>query len=74
MNRSYTQKQIDDLVEMSNAENRFDLYKIGEEGAKKIRMERHFGKEFKAEAWQVGEWCKSSPILQYFKINLKLYL
>ncbi len=34
MNKDYTTKQIDDLVEMSNADSRFELYKIGEAAAK----------------------------------------
>jgi hypothetical protein len=33
MKKDYTGKQIDDLVEMSNADSRQELYKIGETGA-----------------------------------------
>lgn len=33
MNKQYTGSQVDDLVEMSNADSRFDLYKIGEVAA-----------------------------------------
>jgi patatin-like phospholipase/acyl hydrolase len=33
MDKDYTQKQIDDLVEMSNAESRFELFKIGSKAA-----------------------------------------
>lgn len=35
MDKNYTSKEIDDLVEMSNADSREELYKIGEAGAKK---------------------------------------
>lgn len=35
LDKHYTGSQIDDLVEMSNADSRFDLYKIGEAAAEK---------------------------------------
>ena len=58
MNKDYTAKEIDDLVEMSNADSRQELYKIGEAGAKSgaivndviaatIVKENHFPNKFK---------------------------
>jgi uncharacterized protein len=57
MNKDYTTKQIDDLVEMSNADSRYELYKIGEAGAKNDAVangiltstgvkEKHFPQQF----------------------------
>lgn len=47
MNKSYDQKQIDSLVEMSNADSRFELYDIGARAAIKDVDESHFPAEFK---------------------------
>ena len=35
MNKPYTQERVDDLVEMSNAGNRYELYDIGNAAAEK---------------------------------------
>jgi patatin-like phospholipase/acyl hydrolase len=35
MNKNYSQKEINDLIEMSNAKSRFELYEIGEKAAQK---------------------------------------
>lgn len=40
--RNYTQKEIDGLVEMSNAASRFELYRIGELAAEKEIQTNHF--------------------------------
>ncbi len=42
MKKQYTQKQIDDLVEMSNADSRFELYDIGAKDAAAAVKEEHF--------------------------------
>ncbi|HEY5826441.1 MAG TPA: patatin-like phospholipase family protein [Cyclobacteriaceae bacterium] len=42
MNREYTTKQIEGLVEMSNAESRFELFEIGTAAANKEIQENHF--------------------------------
>ena len=47
MNKQYTQKQIDDLVEMSNADSRFELYDIGSKAAAKEVSDSHFTNTFK---------------------------
>lgn len=47
MNKKYTQKQIDDLVEMSNADSRFELYDIGTRSASTEVEESHFSNTFK---------------------------
>jgi patatin-like phospholipase/acyl hydrolase len=47
MNKTYTQKQVDDLVEMSNAGSRFELYDIGNKDATAKVMEAHFPDAFK---------------------------
>lgn len=47
MKRTYTQKEIDGLVEMSNAESRFDLYDIGSKDAALSVTESHFPDSFK---------------------------
>lgn len=47
MNKQYTQKQIDGLVEMSNAESRFELYDIGAKAATKEVADSHFPETFK---------------------------
>ena len=59
MNKDYTANEIEALVEMSNADSRQELYKIGEAGAKKCATvngiiaatdvkEKHFPEKFKA--------------------------
>jgi uncharacterized protein len=40
--KDYTKKQIDDLVEMSNADSRFELYEIGAKAASLEINENHF--------------------------------
>ncbi len=40
--KEYTKKQIDDLVEMSNADSRFELYEIGEKSAAQEISDNHF--------------------------------
>ena len=47
MNKQYTQKEIDNLVEMSNADSRFDLYDIGTAAAAKQVDPAHFPDSFK---------------------------
>lgn len=47
MKKEYTQKQIDALVEMSNAESRFELYEIGSKDAVLTVKEDHFPDKFK---------------------------
>jgi len=47
MNKPYTQKEIDGLVEMSNAESRFELFDIGSKAAIKEVDETHFPEIFK---------------------------
>lgn len=47
MKREYTQKEIDGLVEMSNADSRFDLYDIGSKAAATAVNESHFPDTFK---------------------------
>ena len=47
MNKPYTQKEIDGLVEMSNAESRFELFDIGSKAATKEVDETHFPEIFK---------------------------
>jgi len=47
MNKSYTQKEIDGLVEMSNAASRFELYDIGSKAAATGVKEEHFAAKFK---------------------------
>lgn len=46
MNKTYTQKQIDDLVEMSNSDSRLELYEIGSTAAAKEVEGVHFPKSF----------------------------
>jgi hypothetical protein len=41
MNKSYTQEQIDGLVEMSNAASRFELYDIGSKAASNSSKKRN---------------------------------
>ncbi len=47
MNKQYSQKDIDGLVEMSNANSRFELYDIGIRSAAKEVDEKHFPASFK---------------------------
>ncbi len=47
MNKQYTQKEIDGLVEMSNAGSRFELYDIGAKAAAKEVSDTHFPDTFK---------------------------
>ena len=47
MNKTYTQKQVDDLDEMSNADSRFELYEIGSKDAGTKIAESHFPDTFK---------------------------
>jgi patatin-like phospholipase/acyl hydrolase len=47
MNKTYTQKQVDDLVEMSNAGSRFELYDIGYKAAAQDVEESHFPDTFR---------------------------
>jgi len=47
MNKTYTQKQVDDLDEMSNADSRFELYEIGSKDAATKIAESHFPDTFK---------------------------
>ncbi|MEP6846899.1 MAG: hypothetical protein ABI861_12885 [Panacibacter sp.] len=47
MKKTYTQKEIDGLVEMSNAASRFELYDIGTKAAATEVKEAHFADTFK---------------------------
>jgi hypothetical protein len=47
MNKQYTQKEIDGLTEMSNADSRFELYDIGTKTAVKQVDPAHFPDTFK---------------------------
>ena len=47
MNKDYNKKQIAGLVEMSNAESRFELYDIGYRASKKDVSPEHFPEAFK---------------------------
>ncbi|HRP31613.1 MAG TPA: patatin-like phospholipase family protein [Agriterribacter sp.] len=47
MKKSYTQKEIDGLTEMSNAGSRFELYDIGVKAASSAVQENHFSETFK---------------------------
>ena len=51
MNKQYTQKEIDGLVEMSNADSRFELYDIGVKSAATQVDETHFPDSFKLVVW-----------------------
>jgi uncharacterized protein len=42
MNRTYTKEEVDDLIEMSNAKNRFALYDIGTKAAEQQVKKEHF--------------------------------
>ena len=41
LEKNYSKKDVENLIEMSNAENRHELYKIGETAAK-IILKEHF--------------------------------
>ncbi len=47
MDKEYSAKQVADLVEMSNAGSRFELYEIGEKSALKDMVSGHFPESFK---------------------------
>jgi uncharacterized protein len=47
MNKTYTQQQVDDLDEMSNADSRFELYDIGSKDAATKITDAHFPGTFK---------------------------
>lgn len=47
MNKQYSPKEIDGLVEMSNAASRFELYDIGAKAAAKEVNDTHFPEAFK---------------------------
>ena len=50
MKKEYTQKEVDGLVEMSNAASRFELYDIGLKDAVTTVAETHFPDTFKLKA------------------------
>ncbi len=47
MGKEYSSKEIDDLVEMSNAASRFELNEIGGKAAAVSVKEEHFPVSFK---------------------------
>ena len=47
MNKDYTKRQIENLIEMSNAKSRFELYDVGYAAAKQAVKEVHFPAKFK---------------------------
>ncbi|WP_153800553.1 patatin-like phospholipase family protein [Foetidibacter luteolus] len=47
MKKEYTQKDIDKLIEMSNADSRFELYDIGAKAASTEVKDEHFTANFK---------------------------
>ncbi|HMC87373.1 MAG TPA: hypothetical protein VKI61_17735, partial [Chitinophagaceae bacterium] len=47
MNKTYTQQQVNDLDEMSNADSRFELYDIGSKDAATKITDAHFPGTFK---------------------------
>jgi patatin-like phospholipase/acyl hydrolase len=49
MNKPYNRKQVNGLVEMSNAESRFELYDIGVKAAKNDVSAEHFPDSFKVK-------------------------
>lgn len=49
MNKDYSQKQIDDLVDMSNGNSRFELYEIGYKAAAEDVAEDHFPAGFEVK-------------------------
>lgn len=44
--KNFTKPQVDDLIEMSNAASRFDLYDIGEAAAQNDVLKQHFPEKF----------------------------
>lgn len=44
--KTFTKQQVENLIEMSNAASRFDLYDIGEAAAQNDVMEQHFPEKF----------------------------
>lgn len=42
LGKKFTEKDVESLIEMSNAENRSELYQIGEAAAKESVKEFHF--------------------------------
>ena len=44
--KTFTKPQVDDLIEMSNAGSRFDLYDIGEAAAQNDVLKQHFPQKF----------------------------
>jgi len=49
MGKPYSKQQVDGLVEMSNAESRFELYDIGNKAAQKEVKADHFSEKFKLQ-------------------------
>lgn len=49
MGKDYSQKEVDELVEMSNADSRFELFDIGAEAAKGEVKEIYFPEYFKVQ-------------------------
>lgn len=49
MNKDYSHERVEHLVEMSHADNRFELYQIGEKAAKNMVKEAHFPERFKVK-------------------------
>ncbi len=47
MNKNYTKKQVDNLIEMSNADSRYELYDIGYKAASNDVNQVHFPETFK---------------------------
>lgn len=45
--KTFSMQQVDDLIEMSNAASRFDLYDIGEAASQTEVLEQHFPERFK---------------------------
>jgi uncharacterized protein len=45
--KNYTQKQVEDLAELSNANSRFELYEIGNKAAENEVKKAHFPDAFK---------------------------
>ena len=59
MNKTYTQDRVDSLVEMSNADNRYELYDIGKAAAEK--------------GAKVGDLVHATPVLEdHFPASFKI--
>jgi len=54
MNRDYTEQKVENLIEMSHADNRFELYEIGEAAAREMVKQEHFPQRFAMENQAVG--------------------